>query len=112
MHEAAQHRRFIKSLYSIIQSDEPESERSVKVEDAIASYAAALNEVADTPAPRRPKRNKTGYVDGHLSSVLNQIRALRNLDMVDDTANRVCEVAMHAIESEKQKLGLSESAGR
>src|SRR5262245_19417561 len=98
MREAMHQRHFIRNLYTIIQAKEAEGERSEEVGDAVATYAAALNEVAGMGGAAEGKR--ASYVEGHLASALNQILALKNQPMVDQITHRVCDTAMHALNNE------------
>ena len=44
MHEAEQHRHFVKRLHTLIHSQLAEDERAAQARSAVLSYAAALNE--------------------------------------------------------------------
>src|SRR5437870_222789 len=98
MHEAEHHRKFIKSLHSLIHSDKSEDERAAEATAAVLTYAAALEEVANVdPGPLR----EGAYIELHLTKAQNWIVAWESLsDPVDPATSRVCHAAGDALSHE------------
>lgn len=103
MHEARQHRQFIKSLHTLIHSEKTEDERAREARDAVLTYAAALNEIARTSAA--DAHGESGYIELHLTKAHNWVVAWQTLsDPVDPATARICEAAVRALDDEKDRL--------
>jgi hypothetical protein len=102
MHEAEQHRQFVKRLHTLIHSELAEDERTDLARSAVLSYAAALNEAAVVP-PHGELR-EGAYVDLHLTKAYNWLVAWRGLsDPVDASTARVCDTAMQALDDQRRR---------
>ena len=103
MHEAEQHRQFVKRLHTLIHSELAEDERTDLARNAVLSYAAALNE-ASVVAPQGELR-EGAYIDLHLIKAHNWLVAWRSLsDPVDPSTARVCDTAMRALDDQRRRL--------
>jgi hypothetical protein len=103
MHEAEQHRRFVKRLHMLIHSELAEDERADLARGAVLSYAASLNEAAAV-APQGELR-EGAYVGLHLTKAHNWLVAWRSLsDPVDPSTARVCDAAMGALDDQRRRL--------
>jgi hypothetical protein len=103
MHEAEQHRQFVKRLHTLIHSELAEEERTDLARHAVLSYAAALNE-ASVVAPQGELR-EGAYIDLHLTKAHNWLVAWRSLsDPVDPSTERVCDTAMRALDDQRRRL--------
>ena len=102
MHEAEQHRHFVKRLHTLIHSELAENERVDLARSAVLSYAAALNEAA-VVAPKGELR-EGAYIDLHLTKAHNWLVAWRGLsDPVDSSTARVCDTAMQALDDQRRR---------
>jgi hypothetical protein len=103
MHEAEQHRRFVKRLHMLIHSELREDERANLARTAVLSYAAALDEAA---AVRPHGELRAGaYVELHLTKAHNWLVAWRSLsDPVDPSTARVCDAALRALDDQRRRL--------
>ena len=102
MHEAEQHRQFVKRLHTLIHSEMAEDERTDLARSAVLSYAAALNE-ASVGAPQGELR-EGAYVDMHLIKAHNWLVAWRSLsDPIDPSTARVCDTAMQALADQRRR---------
>ena len=103
MHEAEQHRQFVKRLHMLIHSELAEDERAEQARSAVLSYAAALNEAAAT-APQGELR-EGAYIELHLTKAQNWLVAWRSLsDPIDPPTARVCDTAMRALDDQRRRL--------
>jgi hypothetical protein len=103
MHEAEQHRHFVKRLHTLIHSQLAEDERAAQARSAVLSYAAALNEAA-VVAPHGELR-EGAYIDLHLTKAQNWLVAWRSLsDPVDPSTARVCDAAVRALDDQRRRL--------
>jgi hypothetical protein len=103
MHEAEQHRQFVKRLHGLIHSELAEDERADQARGAVVSYAAALQEAA-VVAPRGELR-EGAYIELHLTKAHNWLVAWRSLsDPVDPSTARVCDTAMRALDDQRRRL--------
>jgi hypothetical protein len=103
MHEAEQHRQFVKRLHTLIHSELAEEERTDQARRAVLSYAAALDEAAAV-APQGGLR-EGAYVEMHLTKAQNWLVAWRSLsDPVDPSTARVCDTAMRALDDQRRRL--------
>jgi hypothetical protein len=103
MHEAEQHRQFVKRLHRLIHSELAEKERADRARGALLSYAAALSEAA-VVAPQGELR-EGAYVELHLTKAQNWLVAWRGLsDPVDPSTARVCDAAMQALDDQRRRL--------
>jgi hypothetical protein len=103
MHEAEQHRQFVKRLHTLIHSELAEGERADLARNAVLSYAAALNE-ASVVAPQGELR-EGAYIALHLTKAQNWLVAWRSLsDPVDPSTARVCDSAMRALDDQRRRL--------
>jgi hypothetical protein len=103
MHEAEQHRQFVKRLHTLIHSQLAEGERTDQARTAVLSYAAALNE-ASVVAPQGELR-EGAYIELHLTKAHNWLVAWRSLsDPVDPSTARVCDTAMRALADQRRRL--------
>jgi hypothetical protein len=103
MHEAEQHRHFVKRLHTLIHSRLAEDERADQARSAVLSYAAALNEAA-VVAPQGELR-EGAYIDLHLTKAQNWLVAWRSLsDPVDPSTARVCDAAVRALDDQRRRL--------
>ena len=103
MHEAEQHRQFVKRLHTLIHSELAEDERTDQARSAVLSYAAALNE-ASAVTPQGELR-EGAYVDLHLTKAHNWLVAWRSLsDPIDPSTARVCDEAMRALADQRRRL--------
>ena len=103
MHEAEQHRHFVKRLHTLIHSELAEEDRADQARSAVLSYAAALNEAA-VVAPQGELR-EGAYIALHLTKAQNWLVAWRNLsDPVDPSTARVCDEAMRALDDQRRRL--------
>ena len=103
MHEAEQHRHFVKRLHTLIHSELAENERTDLARNAVLSYAAALSKAA-VVAPQGELR-EGAYVDLHLTKAHNWLVAWRNLsDPVDPSTARVCDTAMQELDDQRRRL--------
>ncbi len=103
MHEAEQHRHFIKRLHTLIHSHRAEGERADLARAAVISYAAALNEAAGA-TPQGSPRDRA-YVELHLTKAQNWVVAWHSLsDPVDPSTARVCEAANGALDDQRHRL--------
>jgi len=102
MHEAEQHRQFVKRLHTLIHSELAEDERTDQARNAVLSYAAALNE-ASAVVPQGELR-EGAYVDMHLTKAHNWLVAWRSLsDPIDPSTARVCDTAMQALADQRRR---------
>ena len=102
MHEAEQHRQFVKRLHMLIHSQRAEKERMDLTGAAVRSYAAALDEAAAI-SPQGELRERA-YVELHLIKAQNWVVAWRSLaDPVDPATARVCEAAMQALDDQRHR---------
>jgi hypothetical protein len=102
MHEAEQHRQFVKRLHTLIHSKLAEDERTDLARSAVLSYAAALNEAA-VGVPQGELR-EGAYVDLHLTKAHNWLVAWRSLsDPIDPSTARVCDTAMQALDDQRRR---------
>ncbi len=102
MHEAEQHRQFVKRLHMLIHSELAEDDRADQARRAVLSYAAALNEAAAL-APQGELR-EGAYIDLHLTKAQNWLVAWRSLsDPVDPSTARVCDTAMRALDDQRRR---------
>ena len=101
MHEAEQHRQFVKRLHTLIHSELAENERTDLARSAVRSYAAALNE-ASAVVPQGELR-LGAYVDLHLTKAHNWLVAWRSLSAVDPSTARVCDTAMQALDDQRRR---------
>lgn len=103
MHEAEQHRQFVKRLHTLIHSVRSENERAELARAAVLTYAAALNAAAAAPPPGAPREG--AYVELHLIKACNWVVAWRSLsDPVDPSTARVCEAAVRALNDQRNRL--------
>jgi hypothetical protein len=103
MHEAEQHRQFVKRLHTLIHSELAEDERTNLARRAVLSYAAALNE-ASAVVPQGEVR-EGAYIALHLTKAHNWLVAWRSLsDPVDPSTARVCDTAMQALDDQRRRL--------
>ena len=103
MHEAEQHRQFVKRLHMLIHSELAEDERADLARRAVLAYAAALNEAAATPPQGELRAG--AYVELHLTKAQNWLVAWRSLsDPVDPSTARVCDAAMGALDDQRRRL--------
>jgi len=103
MHEAEQHRQFVKRLHVLIHSELAEDERANQARSAVLIYAAALSEAA-VIAPQGELR-EGAYVELHLTKAQNWLIAWRSLsDPVDPSTARVCDAAMRALDDQRRRL--------
>ena len=82
MHEAEQHRHFVKRLHTLIHSELAENERADQARSAVLTYAAALNEAA-VVAPQGELR-VGAYIALHLTKAQNWL-VDENLMLADIT---------------------------
>ena len=102
MHEAEQHRRFVKRLHTLIHSELAADERADQARRAVLSYAAALDEAAAI-APQGELR-EGAYIDLHLTKAHNWLVAWRSLsDPVDPSTARVCDTAMRTLNDQRRR---------
>ena len=102
MHEAEQHRQFVKRLHVLIHSQRDEDERAELARAAVLSYAAVLDEIAGS-APQGTLSD-TAYVELHLVKAHNWVLAWQNLsDPVDPATARVCDAASHALNDQRHR---------
>jgi hypothetical protein len=100
MHEAQQHRQFIKRLHTLIHSPVTEDQRAEMAKTAVLSYAAALDETAGGSP-----QGADAYIELHLTKAQNWVMAWRSLsDPIDPATARVCEAAGQALDDEKDRL--------
>jgi hypothetical protein len=103
MHEAEQHRQFVKRLHMLIHSELAEDKRADLARSAVLSYAAALNEAAAVPLQGELREGT--YIELHLTKAHNWLVAWRSLsDPVDPSIARVCDAAMRALDDQRQRL--------
>ena len=103
MHEAEQHRQFVKRLHTLFHSELAEDQRADLARNAVLSYAAALNE-ASVVVPQGELR-EGAYVALHLTKAQNWLVAWRSLsDPVDPSTARVCDTAMRALDDQRRRL--------
>jgi hypothetical protein len=103
MHEAEQHRQFVKRLHTLIHSKLAAEERADLARNAVLSYAAALNEAA-VVAPQGELR-EGAYLALHLTKAQNWLVAWRSLsDPVDPSTARVCDEAVRALDDQRRRL--------
>ena len=103
MHEAEQHRQFVKRLHTLIHSELAENERTDLARSAVLSYAAALSKAA-VVAPQGELR-EGAYVDLHLTKAHSWLVAWRSLsDPVDPSTARVCDAAVRALDDQRRRL--------
>jgi len=103
MHEAEQHRHFVKRLHTLIHSELAEDERADQARSAVLTYAAALNEAA-VVAPKGELR-EGAYIALHLTKAQNWLVAWRSLsDPIDPSTARVCDEAMRALDDQRRRL--------
>ncbi len=103
MHEAEQHRQFVKRLHTLIHSELAEDERANLARRAVLSYAAALNKASEVP-PQGELR-EGAYIQLHLTKAHNWLVAWRSLsDPVDPSTARVCDTAMQALDDQRRRL--------
>jgi len=103
MHEAEQHRQFVKHLHKLIHSELAEQERADQARGAVLSYAAALREAAVVAA--QGELREGAYIELHLTKAQNWLVAWRSLsDPVDPSTARVCDTAMRALDDQRRHL--------
>jgi hypothetical protein len=103
MHEAEQHRHFVKRLHTLIHSELAADERTDQARSAVLSYAAALNEAA-VVVPQGELR-EGAYIELHLTKAHNWLVAWCSLsDPVDPSTARVCDAAMRALDDQRRRL--------
>jgi hypothetical protein len=103
MHEAEQHRQFVKRLHGLIHSQRDENERAELARAAVLAYAAALDEVA-VNAPQGTLRERA-YIELHLTKAHNWVLAWQSLsDPVDPSTARVCDAARGALNDQRDRL--------
>ena len=103
MHEAEQHRQFVKRLHGLIHSELAEQDRADQARGAVISYAAALHEAA-VVVPQGELR-EGAYIELHLTKAQNWLVAWRSLsDPIDPSTARVCDAAMGALNDQRRRL--------
>jgi hypothetical protein len=103
MHEAEQHRQFIKRLHTLIHSQQAAGERADLARAAVLAYTAALNEAAGATPQGAPR--DSAYVELHLIKAHNWVVAWHSLsDPVDPSTARVCEAASRALDDQRHRL--------
>ena len=103
MHEAEQHRQFVKRLHMLIHCERAERERADLARAAVLSYAAALNEAAVVPLPGALR--ESAYVELRLAKAQNWVVAWQSLsDAVDPSTARVCAAALRTLDDQRHRL--------